>query len=192
MKLRILTVGVLSAAVVASACTDPIHLRASDGVRFDTLTVSALSGTAPSLPSAVDLFSSQAVVVDGAARFDAAFDIVSATQVRIIPVKLVVTSLSGVRLVGLHKVVGTFDAITLAPTGPYQQDSAVTVAPGDLVVIQTTRALPGEFCQFAISPYLYAKLNVLSIDTTARTIKFQLGVDPNCGFRSLQPGLPTS
>jgi hypothetical protein len=192
MKLRIVTLGVLSAAILASACTDPIHIQASDVVSIDTLTVSALSGTSPSLPSSVDLFTRQPVVVDGSAQFDVAFDIVSATKVRVIPVKLVVTSISGVRLVGLKTAPGKFDSLLLAPTGTYQQDSSLTVSPGDLVVFQTTRSLSGEFCQFAISPYLYAKLSVISIDMTARTIQFQLGTDPNCGFRSLQPGLPTS
>lgn len=192
MKLRIVTVGVLGAAIVVSACTNPLHIQASAAVTIDTLTVSALSGTSPSLASAVDVFTRQPVLVDGGAQFDVAFDILSANQVRIVPVKLVVTSISGVRLVGLKPVPGKFDSLLIAPAGTYEQDSSLTVGPGDLVVVQTTRALPGEFCQFAISPYLYAKLSVISIDTTARTIQFQLGADPNCGFRSLQPGLPTS
>ena len=192
MKLRIVALGVLGAAIVASACTNPINLQASDIVSIDTLTVSALSGTSPSLPSAVDLFTRQPVVVDGSAQFDVAFDILSANQVRVIPVRLVVTSLSGVRLVGLKTAPGTFDALSAAPSGTYQQDSSLTVAPGDIVVFQTTRSLAGEFCQFAISPFIYAKLSVISIDPAARTIQFQLGADPNCGFRSLQPGLPTS
>jgi hypothetical protein len=191
MKFRIVTLAVLSAAVAASACSDPIHIQATDIVHVDTLTVSALSGTAPSLPSAVDLFTRQTVVVDGAAQFDIAFDIVGPNQVRILPVRLVVTSVSGVRLVGIEKGSGKFDSLLVAPSRNLQQDSAITVAPGDLVLLHTTRSLPGEFCQFAISPYLYAKLSVLSIDLTARTIQFQLGTDPNCGFRSLQPGLPT-
>jgi hypothetical protein len=130
--------------------------------------------------------------VDGSAQFDIAFDILSANQVRVIPVRLVVTSISGVRLVGLQKSTAKFDSLLIAPTGVFQQDSALTVAPGDLIVLQTSRSLPGEPCQFAISPYLYAKLSVLSIDLNARTIQFQLGTNPNCGFRSLQPGLPTS
>ena len=192
MKLRFFSLGVLGVAIVAGACTDPIHIRAQDITSVDTLTVAALSGTLPSQPSGIDIARRQAVVVDGSAQFDLALDIVSATEVRIIPVKLVVTSLSGVRLVGLKKEPGTFEALLTAPSGGYQQDSSTTVKPGDLVVIQTTRALSGEFCQFAISPYLYAKLSVISIDVAARTIRFQLGVDPNCGFRSFQPGIPTS
>lgn len=191
MTLRLFSLGVLGAAFVANACTDPIHVTARDATVVDTLSVYALSGTSPSLPSGLDVFTRQPIVVDGFAAFDVAFDIVSPTQVRILPVRFVVTSPSGVRNVGIRKHPGTFESLLNAPSGTYQTDSAVVVSPGELVVIQTTRAFSGEFCQYAISPYLYAKLSVMSIDLTARTIQFQLGLDPNCGFRSFQPGIPT-
>jgi hypothetical protein len=192
MKLRLFSFAVFGAAILASACTDPIHITAQDATVVDTITVYALSGTSPSLPSGLDVFTRQPIVVDGFAAFDLAFDIVSPTQVRILPVRFVVTSPSGVRQVGIKHHPGTFPQLLNAPSGTYPTDSAITVSPGDLVVIQTTRAFPGEFCQFALQPYLYAKLSVLSIDMAARTIQFELGMDPNCGFRSFEPGIPTS
>lgn len=192
MKLRIFSIAVFGAAIVASACTNPIHITAQAVTVVDTVTVYALSGTSPSLPSALDVFARQPVLVDGFGAFDVAFDIESPTQVRIYPVRLVVTSPSGVRQVGIRKETGTFDQLAIAPAGVYPVDSSVVVSMGEVAVIQTTRALPGEICQYALQPYLYAKLSVLSIDTAARTIKFELGLDPNCGFRSFQPGIPTS
>ena len=192
MKLRLLTLGVFGAAIAASACTDPIHIKAESSTGVDTVTVYALSGTSPSLPSGLDIFTRQAVVVDGFAAFDLAFDIESPTQVRVYPVRFVVTSPSGVRQVGIRKEPGSFDQLTIAPAGVYPTDSTVVLSPGEVAVIQTTRAFPGEYCQFALQPYLYAKISVLTIDTAARTIQLQLGIDPNCGFRSFQPGLPTS
>jgi hypothetical protein len=192
MKLRIISLGVFGAAIVASACSDPIHVTAQDLVVVDTVSVYALSGTSPSLPSGFDVFTRQPVIVDGLAAFDLAFDIVSPTQVRILPVRFVVTSPSGVRNVGIRPSPGTFDQLQNAPSGTYQTDSSLVVSIGDLIVVQTTRAFPGEFCQYTISPYLYAKISVMSIDMTARTIQFQLGIDPNCGFRSFKSGLPTS
>jgi hypothetical protein len=191
MKLRLFSLGVLGAAVVASACTDPIHILAQLPTVVDTVTVYALSGTSPSLPSGLDVFSGQAVAVDGFAQFDVAFDVVSPTQVRILPVRFVVTSPNGVRIVGLQTQPGTFEQLLQAPSAGYETDSSIVVTPGQVVVLQTTRAGPGEYCQFAISPYLYAKLSVLSIDATTRTIQFQLGQDTNCGFRSFESGLPT-
>ena len=192
MKLRIFSLGVFGAAIAASACTDPIHITAQDATIVDTVTVYALSGTSPSLPSGLDLFTRQPIVVDGLAAFDIAFDIESPTSVRIYPVRFVVTSPSGVRQVGIRKQSGAFEQLVNAPSGIYQTDSSVAVSPGEIAVIQTTRAFPGEFCQYALQPYLYAKLSVLSIDMAARTIQFQLGLDPNCGFRSFLPGIPTS
>jgi hypothetical protein len=192
MKLRILSLGVLGAAIASSACTDPIHITAQDAVAIDTVTVFALSGTSPAQPSGLDIFTRQSIIVDGLAAFDLAFDIVSPTQVRILPVRFVVTSPSGVRNVGIIKHPGSFAQLLNAPSGGYQTDSSIVVVPGDLVAIQTTRAFPNEFCQYAISPYIYAKLSVISIDMATRTIQFELGMDPNCGFRSLQPGIPTS
>ena len=106
--------------------------------------------------------------------------------------RFVVTSPSGVRQVGIRKQAGEFAQLVNAPSGVYQTDSSVAVSPGEIAVIQTTRAFPGEFCQYALQPYLYAKLSVISIDMAARTIQFELGLDPNCGFRSFLPGIPTS
>jgi hypothetical protein len=192
MKLRLFSLGVFGAAIVASACTDPIHITAQESTVVDTVTVYALSGTSPSLPSGLDVFTRQPVVVDGFAAFDVAFDIESPTQVRIYPVRFVVTSPRGVRQVGIRKQAGSFEQLVNAPSGVYPTDSSVAVSQGEIAVIQTTRAFPGEFCQFALQPYLYAKISVLSIDMAARTVQFQLGLDPNCGFRSFLPGIPTS
>jgi hypothetical protein len=192
MKLRLFLIGVFGAAIAASACTDPIHIKAQDVTVVDTVTVYALTGTSPALPSGLDIFTRQPVVVDGLAAFDVAFDIESPTQVRIYPVRFVVTSPRGVRQVGIRKQPGEFAQLVNAPSGIYQTDSSVAVSPGEIAVIQTTRAFAGEFCQYTLQPYLYAKLSVLSIDMAARTITFELGLDPNCGFRSFLPGLPTS
>ena len=130
--------------------------------------------------------------MDGFAAFDIAFDIVSPTQVRVLPVHLVVSSPSGVRIVGLARAPGVFEALGSAPSSGYQTDSSVVLSIGDLMVIQTTRAQAGEICSYSISPYLYAKLAILSVDVSSRLIRFVIGLDPNCGFRSFQPGIPTS
>ncbi|MDQ6717625.1 MAG: hypothetical protein M3Z17_04650 [Gemmatimonadota bacterium] len=192
MKFRFISLGVLGAAIAASACTNPIHITAQDATVVDTITVYALSGTSPALPSGLDLFTRQPIVVDGLAAFDVAFDIVSPTQVRVLPVRFVVTSPSGVRQVGIRPQAGTFAQLLNAPSGTYQTDSSLVINVGDVAVVQTTRAFPGEFCQYTIAPYLYSKLSVLSIDMTTRTIRLELGINPNCGFRSFLPGIPTS
>jgi len=37
---------------------------------------------------------------------------------------------------------------------------------------------------------LYAKLQVLAVDVTARTIQFQILVNQNCAYLGLAPGIP--
>jgi hypothetical protein len=193
MNLRLRCLGALCAVVSVSACNySTTNYTAQTPTFVDTLTVYALSGSAPSLPNGLDIFTRQPVRVDGFGAFDIAFDIVSPTQVRILPVRLVVSSPSGVRLVGLAHSPGVFEQLLNAPSGGYQTDSSVVLNIGDLLVIQTTRALSGEFCSLSISPYLYAKLSIISIDVGTRLIQFQMGLDPNCGFRSFQPGIPKS
>jgi hypothetical protein len=64
--------------------------------------------------------------------------------------------------------------------------------PGETLVIQSAHNNSGDLCQFALSPYLYAKIAVDSVTLSTRTLYLRMGVDPNCGFRSFAPGIPTS
>jgi hypothetical protein len=66
------------------------------------------------------------------------------------------------------------------------------MAPGEVVVVQSAHNIAGELCQYALSPNVYAKIAVDSIDLASRTLFLRLGLDPNCGFRSFVTGLPTS
>ena len=79
----------------------------------------------------------------------------------------------------------SFAAITLAPTGGYILDTAVTLDTGKVfyAVSRPVGCLVG-------SVPLYAKLHVLSVDTATRRLNFEILVDQNCGYRGLAPGLP--
>jgi hypothetical protein len=87
-------------------------------------------------------------------------------------------------------VAGTFNEVTLAPTGVYG-DTAVVASAGDIVVVQSARNGSGDVCQFDISPYIYTKVLVDSIAVDTRTVVLQTVLDPNCGFRSFETGIPT-
>jgi hypothetical protein len=52
--------------------------------------------------------------------------------------------------------------------------------------------LASDACQYSLASQLYAKLVVDSVASTRRQIYFRAVRDPNCGFRSLQPGVPKS
>jgi len=45
-------------------------------------------------------------------------------------------------------------------------------------------------CATGITVSLYAKLEVLAVDSTARRVDFKILVDENCGYRGLEPGIP--
>ena len=182
----------MCSALVLSACSDPTNLKATLSTSTDSLTVWALSGTPPSYPSGVSLVGRQVVRVDGFAGFDVALDIDANGNAVIYPVRLVVSTPGGSRAVGLQKVGGIFDSVTAAPKTGFETDSALVMPPGEVVTIQSPQNGTGEICQFAISPYLYAKVVADSVNLASRTIFIRIGLDPNCGFRSLTDGVPTS
>ena len=104
--------------------------------------------------------------------------------------KLIVQPLTGVNEVGLLKVTGTFESVERAPTGPYETDEALTVGPGEVVVVEARRNGSGDVCTFALSPNVYSKIVVDSVSAGTNVIWFRLVANPNCGFRSFVAGIP--
>ena len=192
MKGRLALLAAMCSAFVLSACSDPTNLQANLSTSTDSLTVWALSGTPPSYPSGVSLVGRQVVRVDGSASFDIALDIDTNGNAVIYPVRLVVSTPGGGRSVGLQKVAGIFDSVTAAPKTGFETDSALVMAPGEVVTIQSPHNGSQDICQFAISPYLYAKIVADSVNLASRTVFVRVAFDPNCGFRSLTDGVPTS
>jgi len=190
MNPRFFALTMVASASILSACGDPQSLRAQLPTAEDVYTVFALTGTPAAYPSGINTFIRAAVRVDGNANFDVAFDLDTQGNVVIYPVQKVVSSLSNTRKVGLRKVEGTFESVTIAPEGTYA-DSTVVAAPADVVVLQSARNGANDACQFDISPYIYTKLQVDSVAPATRTIFVKTVLDPNCGFRSFESGIPT-
>ena len=180
----------MSGVVVLNACGDPTNLRANIPTFVDTLSVFALTGTPPSYPSGVSIVGRQVVRVDGFATFDVAFDIDAAGSAVIYPVKLIVAA-GGSRPVGLLKVPAPFDAVVEAPNTGFDTDAPIVFGVGETIVIQSAHNASQDVCQFALSPYIYAKFAVDSINAASRTLYLRMGLDPNCGFRSFATGIPT-
>jgi hypothetical protein len=191
MKARFALLAAMCSALVLSACGNPTNLQANLSTSTDSLTVWALSGTPPAYPSGVSLVGRQVVRVDGSASFDVALDIDANGNAVIYPVKLVVSTPGGGRPVGLQKVAGIFDSVTAAPKTGFETDSALVMAPGEVVTIQSPHNAAQDICQFAISPYLYAKIVADSVNLASRTVFVRVVFDPNCGFRSLTNGVPS-
>ena len=190
MNLRKSIAGAALAALAITACDDTDPFAAQLPTVEDSYTIFALTGTPPAYPSGLNTAARAATRVDGNANFDVAFDIDSDGNAVLYPVKLVVSSLAGDRPVGLRKVDGLFDSVTSAPTGTYPTDSAVVAGKGQVVVVEANRGSTGDICAFNISPNIYTKILIDSVDVASRTISIKTVMDPNCGFRFLATGIP--
>lgn len=192
MKLRFAFVAMLLTVAGTAACRDPLELEARRETAVDTLSVFALSGTPPGFPNALTITGRQTVPVTGFGAFDVAFDIDASDRVLVHSARRVVRTGGLAQQVGLQIVPGTFESVLMAPETGYKVDSSLVVVPGDVIVLEAVHNAQGDLCTFAISPYVYARIVVDSIFLGNRTIKFRLGTDLNCGFRSFAPGIPTS
>jgi hypothetical protein len=190
MNLRNSTLGLAAALLVLAGCGDSNPFQAQFPTIADTYTLFALTGTPAAYPSGLNTFSRVATRVDGNANFDLAFDINADGNAVIYPVKLIVTSITGDRTIGLRKVSAQFDSVTSAPTGTYQGDSAVVLGVGETVVVEANRGATGDVCYLNLSPNIYSKIEISSIDLATRTIDVKSVMDPNCGFRSFVAGIP--
>lgn len=192
MKLRFALLAMLLTVVGLGACRDPVELQATLETSTDTLTVYALSGTPPSYPNALSMTARTIVPVSGFGGFDIAFDIDASGSAIVHAARRVVSSGPFVPQVGVQKVAGTFESITEAPITGYKVDSTVVASAGDVIVVEAAHNNgTQDVCTFALSPYVYGKISIDTIFVATRTIKFRLGYDPNCGYRSFAPGIPT-
>jgi len=149
----------------------------------------ALTDIALQNPSAYLVQGELRVRTDLSTVFDFAFDVDTAGR----PVLLPTGAMHLGTVSGLQRSRTPFDSIKIAPTGGYEFDSALVVRPDSVVLV---RARPIT-CVTGITVSLYAKLQVLAVDTSAaaragggRRIDLKILSDQNCGYRGLEPGLP--
>jgi hypothetical protein len=175
-------------------------------VGFDTLQFFALNHSGPNSPSGFSLTEQTAVPTDGTESFDVAFDLSPTGQTIIYPIKLIETG-NGIgtpHQVGLHLTAQLYDSAAcvaaglpanlpdpcysiLAPTANYQFDTTYGLVPGIPIII----AASTSGCVGQANPVLYAKLVVDSVHVSQGEIFARATVDPNCGYRSFLPGIPT-
>jgi hypothetical protein len=187
MSSRLLPLPVLAAGlVVLTACGDPLGSNLNTATFADTLVVYSLSGTPPAYPTAFSSISRFVTRADASFSFDIVFDMDTTGRTLIYPLKLVGGGYAGTRAVGLQKLTGTFDALVQAPSTGYQTDSVVVLAKGEALVMAVTS---GSCSIYNPSQTLYTKLVVDSANTVSRQIYFRYVQDPNCGYRSLTPGV---
>lgn len=175
-------------------CDDPFASNATSPTAADTLVAFAMTGTPPQFPSGYSAGTGALSRIEPEIGFDVAFDLTNDGRIRLVPARLVSqfrvqfgrTSLT--HQVGLLTTTTGFDVLARAPDRGYKRDSVAVVTPGEAVILEVI----SDICQFqfTFSQVLYAKLVVDSVHTAARQIFFRAVRNPNCGFRSFQPGIP--
>ncbi len=180
----------LFAPVLAAACGDPNALpRASIVNAVDSLvSLYALSGGTPlRTPSAYWLGSFLApphpILIQNGDPFDFAVDLDSAYRPVLKPTGALRLGIAS----GVQATTLPFDSIRIAPTGGYKLDSAVTLDVGGRAIVHSRTVQ----CSFGFTAVYYAKLEILAVDTASRRIDFKILVDDNCGYRGLEPGVPS-
>lgn len=178
----------LAALVATAACGDPTRARAEAEVRVESVALYALNGSPPNAPVGFTIINGSIQPLDQSFSPDVVVDLGTQGQVVLYPIRLVASPLvPGVTRVGIQKVAERFDALTRAPRSGYKTDSATVLRVGETAAIEVT----SELCSFSLMGVsYYGKFSVDSVVLATRRIYGKLGVNPNCGFRSLVPGLP--
>lgn len=175
-------------AFVAAACGGPTNPKPNTNVATDSLVAWSMIGTLGIRPSGYELATNGVVLVDNNLLFDVAFAIDSIhNQVLIYTVRMLVDPIITTRHVGLQRLTMSFDSTTYALRLGYQFDSLYALSPGQGLMMVSNPA----GCLADPNPSLYGKFIIDSLNLTLKTVYFRATVDPNCGYRSFAPGLPT-
>ena len=191
MQARIGKVCVVAGLVAAMAgCGDDLGLAAFAVRDPVNLTVYALNGTAQTLPAGVELRGLTVVRVDPSWAFDLAFDLNASNEVVVHTVRSVSTELVSLPRIGMQTSTLTFDQLIDAPTSGFVYDSLLTVPIGKTVVVDKIDPSCNRFGGAFLGYNIRAKFVVDSISTSRRAVYVKMLSNPNCGFKSLEPGEP--
>jgi hypothetical protein len=175
----IIVVGLASAA--CSNSNDLPDATIENVERTDTLW--SLVGTPVSTPSGYSIEGSRRVRTDLSVEFDFAYNVQTDGQHVFLPrAGLGIDTANSVNP-GFVAQSESFEAITMPPTEGYLTEEAVPIAPGQRYVVRSRVT-----CNAGVPKY--AKLEILGFDETAGLVTFRVLTNDNCGFRSLEPGLP--
>ena len=184
MRLILLALGLFTPVV--TACSDPNALQpATSANRVDTVDVFSLSGTPVWEPSAYATLERRAVRLDQTNAADFAYEMMTSGRRAFLPGALVGTPGSAGVDPGFLRTTLPFDSITVAELNGYVTRDTVDIAQGDVFYV---RGRISAICFLGLPTY--GKLEVLSFDDDVRTVRFQVLVNTNCGYKSLEPGLP--
>ena len=170
--------------LATAACSDSNDLAPATNENIErTDTLWALVGTPVATPSGFSVEGSRRVRTDLSVDFDFAYNIESDGSHVFLPRAALGIDTANAVNPGFVARSESFEAITTPPSGGFITDVAVPVAVGQRYVVRSRIT-----CNLGVPKY--AKLEILTFDETARIVTFRVLANDNCGFRSLEPGLP--
>lgn len=184
--MRLLSPCAAAVSLALMACGDPNQLPPANVTNVvDTFTVYAISGTEVWRPSGYAATEFRVVRLDQTNTADIGFDIRGAQPV-LLPAKAIGQSGSAAADPGLLVTPLAFDSITFAENEGYNSVDSTHAKVGQSYYL---RARVTSQCYLGLPTY--AKMEVLEIDELVRSMTFRVLVNVNCGYKSLEPGLPT-
>jgi len=182
----------LALAGTAGCERDPLPPPATEPVTRQVIQLFARTQPDTLRPSAFDMLVMTEVRFGGD-NFDFVFDMGPdsrfglGTTGNTIAVLLPRGAFTQARASGLQRSLITFDSIRAAPVTGYFADQPIAIGTGD-ALLAASRLLT---CMTNYQAPRYAKLYVESVDFSTLSATIIVVTDPNCGYRSLEPGLPT-
>lgn len=171
--------------VLTAGCSDSNGLPDPTLTNIEqTATLYALVGTPVQTPSAFAIDGSRLVRTDQSVEFDFAYNSEPDGRHVFLPRAVLGIDPTGTVNPGLQLRSESFDAIKVAASNGYITDQPVPIAIGERYMVRGRIT-----CNIGVPRY--AKLEVQGFDEMARTVTFRVLTDDNCGFKGLEPGLPT-
>lgn len=184
----------LCAVGLLAGCGDGLTLPpATVPIAQQQITLFALTNTPVGTPSAYNMTTLSEVQIFRSNDFDFVFDIgvdssygvgtVGDTVAVLLPRAYMGFAQDG----GLQYTPIGFDSVRIAPETGYEKQKPTKVRAGDTILAASRL----QSCNFAFVRPRYAKLYIQSIDLATRSAVITVIIDTNCGYRSLDSGIPT-
>ncbi len=175
------------AAVALTGCSDANTIPdATFTNAVDTVVVYAISGTEVFRPSGYAMTLRSPVRLDNNTNADFGYDRTTDGRHVLLPGAMLGHAGTGGVDPGLQGTTEAFDDIKLALVNGYKTLDAVAVAAGDVLYLRSR--IPGN-CFLGVPTY--GKVEIIEFDAGNRTIKFRVLGNLNCGYKGLEPGIPT-
>jgi hypothetical protein len=175
------------ASIALVACSDANSIPdATSKNAIDTVVVYAISGTEVFQPSGYAMTQRNPVRLDNSAAADFGYDRTADGRDVLLPGAMLGHPGSSGVDPGLQHTDLAFDDITAAEINNYKTLDTVAIAVGDVLYMRSR--IPAN-CFLGVPAY--GKIEILGVDAENRTIQFRVLANLNCGYKSLQPGIPT-